>query len=107
MEGEVTHVCDCGRFFAGEGPLRFHKRTCQPGKRRLGGALAKAKEIWQSRKKPRLAQAVVALGSTSSQPPDAPLTENVSVTEAPELEVKNVNRPEVAHCNTISIPSYH
>ena len=48
------HVCSCGRSFPGPGPLNFHKRSCRSSKKRLHGALARAKEIWQERKKQRL-----------------------------------------------------
>jgi hypothetical protein len=52
--GSNHYVCGCGRSFSGPGPLNFHKRTCQPSKRRLHAALATAKELWEKRKKPRL-----------------------------------------------------
>ena len=48
------HVCSCGRSFPGLGPLNFHKRSCRSSKKRLHGALARAKELWQERKKLRL-----------------------------------------------------
>jgi hypothetical protein len=47
-----SHVCtDCERSFAGPGPLNFHRRSCRTTKRRLQGALAKAKELWEARKR--------------------------------------------------------
>ena len=48
------YVCSCGRTFPGPGPLNFHKRSCRPSKKRLHGALARAKELWQDRKRLRL-----------------------------------------------------
>lgn len=48
------YICSCGRSFPGPGPLNFHKRSCRSSKKRLHGALARAKELWQERKKPRL-----------------------------------------------------
>lgn len=47
-------MCSCGRSFPGPGPLNFHKRTCQSSKKRLHGALAKVKELWRERKRPRM-----------------------------------------------------
>jgi hypothetical protein len=47
-----SHVCiDCERSFAGPGPLNFHRRSCRTTKRRLQGVLAKAKELWEARKR--------------------------------------------------------
>jgi hypothetical protein len=54
MEPPDTHYCSCGRPFPSSGPLRFHQRACKSTKKRLNGALALAKEIWEKRKKPRL-----------------------------------------------------
>jgi hypothetical protein len=48
------HTCSsCNRPFPGPGPLNYHRRSCQSTKRRLQGALAKAKELWEARKKLR------------------------------------------------------
>jgi hypothetical protein len=48
------HACSsCNRCFPGPGPLNYHRRSCQPTKRRLQGALAKAKDLWEARKKSR------------------------------------------------------
>lgn len=49
-----SYLCSCGRSFPGPGPLNFHKRSCRSNKKRLHGALARAKEVWQERKRPRL-----------------------------------------------------
>lgn len=54
MDSGETYVCACRRAFPGPGPLSFHKRTCGSSKKRLHGALAKAKGLWEKRKKARL-----------------------------------------------------
>jgi hypothetical protein len=52
---EDSFVCGaCRKSYPGPGPLKLHQRTCQIGKKRLRGALEKAKEIWERKKKPRL-----------------------------------------------------
>lgn len=49
--GSAFHkTCLCGRTFNQSGPFNYHKRTCKESKRRLSGALVKAKEAWTSRK---------------------------------------------------------
>ncbi|KIM74574.1 hypothetical protein PILCRDRAFT_14341 [Piloderma croceum F 1598] len=47
-------TCVCGKSFNHPGRLKFHQRTCSRNKKRLAGALEKAKETWMSRKKRRL-----------------------------------------------------
>lgn len=47
---DPQHICDaCGRSFAGLGPLNYHMRSCQSGKRKLQGALSKVQQLWQER----------------------------------------------------------
>lgn len=47
-------TCTCGRAFYFPGALKNHKRSCSKRKKRLAGALEKAKDLWTSRKKSRL-----------------------------------------------------
>ena len=47
-------VCLCGRTFAVPQAYTFHKRSCNKTKKRLSGALDKAKEIWQTKKRRKL-----------------------------------------------------
>jgi hypothetical protein len=47
-------TCTCGRTFYFPGALKNHERRCSKRKKRLAGALEKAKDLWTSRKKPRL-----------------------------------------------------
>jgi hypothetical protein len=49
--------CDhqsCRRSFSSMAALSFHKRSCQPSKKRLRGALSIAKELFANRKKRRV-----------------------------------------------------
>jgi hypothetical protein len=46
-------VCTCGRSFAQLNAYANHQRTCKKRKKHLSNALAKAKEVWTARKRPR------------------------------------------------------
>ena len=50
----VDNICLCGRTFSQSSALSYHKRSCKPSKRRLDGALEKAKEVWDAKKKRRV-----------------------------------------------------
>jgi hypothetical protein len=54
MDGGSAYICLCGRSFSQSGALAYHKRSCKPSKRRLDGALEKAKEVWDAKKKRRV-----------------------------------------------------
>jgi hypothetical protein len=57
QEATSELICDhqsCGRSFSSVAALNFHKRCCQPSKKRLQSALPKAKELWEARKKAHL-----------------------------------------------------
>lgn len=45
---------DCGRSFAGIGPLNYHMRSCRSGKIQLQGALSTVHQFWQARKRRKL-----------------------------------------------------
>jgi hypothetical protein len=47
-------ICVCGRSFHSPGALKGHKRSCSKSKKRLSGALQKAKDNWVSRKRIRI-----------------------------------------------------
>lgn len=66
--------CVCGRVFEQPGAFKFHQRSCQKNKKRLAGALSCAKEVWTSRKKRRLLNAELNLGSSESSPPEVQMT---------------------------------
>jgi hypothetical protein len=55
LDGENSALfCWCGRSFSQSGPLKGHQNSCQKSKRRLSGALAKAKESWTKKKRRRI-----------------------------------------------------
>jgi hypothetical protein len=47
-------VCVCGRTFSVQQAYTYHKRSCQKTKKRLAGALGKAKEVWQANKRRKM-----------------------------------------------------
>jgi hypothetical protein len=47
-------ICICGRTFSVLQAYSFHQRSCQKTKKRLSGALEKAKEVWQSKKRRKM-----------------------------------------------------
>jgi len=47
-------TCVCGRTFSQPGALSYHKRSCSKSKKRFSDALAKAKEVWNDRKRRRV-----------------------------------------------------
>lgn len=49
---QYSTVCTCGRSFAQLNAYANHQRTCKKRKKHLSDALAKAKEIWTTRKRP-------------------------------------------------------
>ncbi|KIM59251.1 hypothetical protein SCLCIDRAFT_27508 [Scleroderma citrinum Foug A] len=53
MDGNVIQ-CSCGRTFAQLSAYTNHQRTCKKRKKRLSGALAKAKLTWDNRKRRRM-----------------------------------------------------
>ena len=50
-----SQSCDhCGRVYTEAGPLTRHAKLCTKGKKRLAGALAKARDIYHSKKRPHV-----------------------------------------------------
>lgn len=49
-----SETCLCGKSFSLPGTYTRHKRNCTKTKKRLAGALEKAKELWIIRKRRRL-----------------------------------------------------
>ena len=85
-----SQTCVCGRAFSLPQAYTFHQRSCQRTKKRLLGALEKAKDILQARKRRKvesvlLAQNLAAEAGPSSQPVDL----------------------QVAHPNDLLIPAVH
>jgi hypothetical protein len=52
--GEEALHCACGRSFLLPGALSKHRGTCTTSKKRLSGALDKAKKLWTGRKRRHL-----------------------------------------------------
>ncbi|KAG2741806.1 hypothetical protein P692DRAFT_201726163 [Suillus brevipes Sb2] len=48
----IVCQCTCGRSFAQLNAYANHQRTCKKRKKHLSNALAKAKELWTTRKRP-------------------------------------------------------
>jgi hypothetical protein len=55
----MSDICYCGKSFLHPGALQIHQRSCSRGKKRLGVALDKAKELWNNRKRRRIHESVV------------------------------------------------
>ncbi|KAH7917491.1 hypothetical protein BV22DRAFT_1052389, partial [Leucogyrophana mollusca] len=51
---DYSTVCTCGRIFGQLNSYTNHLRTCKKSKKRLSGALSKARELWSIRKRPRI-----------------------------------------------------
>ena len=55
MSQEFFQSCSyCGRVYTEAGPFTRHAKLCTKGKKRLASALSKAREIYHSKKRPRL-----------------------------------------------------
>lgn len=80
-----TERCVCGRTFSQPYALTNHQRSCKKRKSRLSSALAKAKDLWTSRKRPR------------SNAPEAGLT---VVVPAQSSTVDESSGPEVGDIRT-------
>jgi hypothetical protein len=70
-----SQTCVCGRTFSLPQAYAFHQRSCQRTKKRLLGALEKARDVLQARKRRKvesvlLAKNLAAETGTSSQPVD-------------------------------------
>ena len=80
-----TYVCVCNRSFSGPGPLKLHERTCRPGRKRMREAIEKAKAVWDSQKRSRLASTSMALSQNLEDQPEAHVRQTVaSVADQPE-----------------------
>ncbi|KAH7919882.1 hypothetical protein BV22DRAFT_1022211, partial [Leucogyrophana mollusca] len=75
-------TCICGRTFFQLNAFSMHERTCTRTKKRLSGALAKAKELWSSRKRQR----TLAMG-TAIEPNGPPAT--ATPDPAPALKISS------------------
>src|ERR1700749_1724903 len=62
----IGEACICGRTFIQPGALHYHQRSCTKTKKRLAGALSKAKEAW-GRKRRRILEPVPEKPSESQE----------------------------------------
>jgi len=50
LDQVFIQTCVCGRTFTGLNAFTWHEKSCVKGKKRLSGALSRAKEAYQSKK---------------------------------------------------------
>jgi hypothetical protein len=95
MPDSVAFTCLCGRVFDQENTFGKHQRSCKRIKKRLSGALDKAKDVW-AQKKQKLVHVNSIPTSTTNEPlvniPDRPpspqsLAQTYSYVDLPQLEV--------------------
>lgn len=73
---DSARVCICGRTFSQLHAFGNHQRSCEKSKKRLSGALAKAKEFWIARKRPRI-------GGSDGSPQPVESTQRVNLSALP------------------------
>lgn len=94
MESGSTYTYVCGRFFSQSGALAYHKRSCKLSKRRLNGALEKAKEVWDAKKKCRV-EAAERRNSSHSEIGGVDTPTHVAGDATTSSEVENAMMTEV------------
>jgi hypothetical protein len=83
-----SQICVCGRAFSAPQAYTFHQRSCQRTKKRLLGALEKAKDILQARKRRKVESVLLAQNlATEAVPSSQPV--------------------DLAHPNDLPIPAVH
>jgi hypothetical protein len=85
-ESAWSQVCDCGRTFSSPQAYSCHKRTCQKTKKRLSSVLARAKEVWQSRKH-RKVEDIVDTQEAPEHPFRMAVTPDLQVAPGPTQDV--------------------
>jgi len=101
INSRVLETCICGRSFYAAGALRKHLRSCEKGKKRMSGAIDRARDLWRSRKKQRLDTPGPGLsqqiGQSSSEQPNIDAAE----TSAQSFITKDVFHLSIDVCLTI------
>ena len=89
-------VCICGRTFSVPQAYTYHKRSCEQTKKRLAGALDKAKEVWQVKKRQRLEEKTVAERTNAPEPAqnDSGCLTMPFVPEVSFFELASVSQPK-------------
>jgi hypothetical protein len=80
--------CVCGRTFSVPQAYTCHKRSCQKTKKRLSGALEKAKEAWQVEKRRKVEEKAQAAEGLLSQNVVAEMALDDALASAVDPEVK-------------------
>jgi hypothetical protein len=93
-----SQTCPCGRTFSLPQAYTYHKRSCKKTKKRLSGALEKAKIVWRAKKRQKLdelaANEVLAGSSNTNAIPESGLVtdsvptavvQNVTVSSYPNI----------------------
>ncbi len=83
-----SQTCVCGRAFSLPQAYTFHQRSCQKTKKRLLGALEKAKDILQARKRRKVESVLPAQYPAAEAGPTSQLV-------------------DLAYPNDLSIPVVH
>ena len=83
-----SQACVCGRAFSLPQAYTFHQRSCQRTKKRLLGALEKAKDILQARKHRKVESVIPA--------------QNLAAEAAPSSQLVDLTHP-----NDLPIPVVH
>lgn len=82
-----TQNCSCGRVFVQAGALKNHQNTCKNSKKRLGLALAKAKEALSSKKRRAAAVAADLVEQENQSNIPEVLDEVQEVRKSPSMEL--------------------
>jgi len=89
-----SQICPCGRTFSVPQAYTYHKRSCEKTKKRLSGALEKAKEIWRAKKRQKVdklaANEALALRSSDTNAiPESSPTDSVPTAVAQNVTVSS------------------
>lgn len=86
-----SQSCLCGRVFSVPQAYTYHKRSCQKTKKRLSGALEKAREVWQAKKRRKTEE--ITLSPVAEDILDQ--STDTTPSRGPEALVTTVIHPEV------------
>jgi len=94
-----SQTCPCGRTFSLPQAYTCHKRSCEKTKKRLSGALEKAKKVWRAKKRQKLDElaaneALAGSSNTNTIPKSGP-TNSVPAGVAQNVTVSS-------YCNIFS-----
>jgi hypothetical protein len=88
-----SQTCPCGRSFSLPQAYTYHKRSCEKTKKRLSGALEKAKKVWQAKKRQKLdklaANEALANSSNTNTIPVSGPTDSVPTAVAESVTVSS------------------